>query len=285
MTVRFHKYHGLGNDYLVIDPNVSPLDLTPDTIRLICDRHFGVGADGILFGPIKEGRSLKVRIFNPDGSKAEKSGNGLRIFARYLFEHRYVASKDFSIRTLGGTVQVHIQDQDASSIRIEMGRVTFRSTEIPVAGPDREVVSEDLEIGGQRYPVTCLSIGNPHCVIPMAEVTEAKARELGPFVENHVLFPNRINMQLLKVLDRQAIEIRIWERGAGYTLASGSSSCAAAAAAHRLGLVDSPIKVRMPGGELLIEIDASGSVHMTGPVEPVMEGTLHPDLVGRLACT
>ena len=161
-----------------------------------------------------------------------------------------------------------------------MGRVTFRSTEIPVAGPDREVVDEALEIGGQRYQVTCLSIGNPHCVIPMAEVTEAKARELGPLVENHALFPNRINMQLLKVLDRHAIEIRIWERGAGYTLASGSSSCAAAAAALRLGLVDSPITVRMPGGDLLIEIDDSGSVHMTGPVEPVMEGTLNPQVLG-----
>jgi len=280
MTVRFHKYHGLGNDYLVIDPNVSDLELTPKVIRLICDRHFGVGADGILCGPIKEGESLKVRIFNPDGSEAEKSGNGLRIFARYLFEHGYVSSRDFSVHTIGGTVRVHILDQTASSIRIEMGRVTFRSTEIPVSGPDREVVSEPLEIGEQRYEVTCLSIGNPHCVIPMAEVTEAKARELGPLIENHGLFPNRINMQLLKVLDRHAIEIRIWERGAGYTLASGSSSCAAAAAAHRLGLVESPVTVHMPGGDLLIEMDDSGSVHMTGPVAPVMEGTLHPDVLG-----
>jgi diaminopimelate epimerase len=209
-----------------------------------------------------------------------KSGNGLRIFARHLFDHGYVTSRDFSIGTLGGTVQVHILDQTASCIRIEMGRVTFRSTEIPVAGPDREVVGEALQIGGKRYQVTCLSLGNPHCVIPMAEVTEARARELGPLVENHVLFPNRINMQLLKVLDRHTIEIRIWERGAGYTLASGSSSCAAAAAAHRLGLVESPITVHMPGGELVVEMDDSGSIHMTGPVEPVMEGTLNPDLLG-----
>ena len=282
MDIQFFKYHGLGNDYLVIDPNVRDMNLTPDAIRLICDRNHGVGSDGILYGPIKEGKSLKVRIFNPDGSEAEKSGNGLRIFAKYLFEHRYVASKEFSIRTLGGTVQVHIQDQTATSIRIEMGKVTFRSGQIPVAGPDREVVEEALEIGGQSHRVTCLSIGNPHCVIPMTELSEAKARELGPLVENHALFPHRINMQLLKVLDRHAIEIRIWERGAGYTLASGSSSCAAATAAHRLGLVDSPITVHMPGGELLIEIDDSGSVHMTGPAEGVMEGTFHKDLLKRL---
>ena len=142
------------------------------------------------------------------------------------------------------------------------------------------MVAEPLTIAGQGYRVTCLSIGNPHCVIPMDEVTEAKARELGPRVENHTLFPNRINMQLLKVLDRHTIEIRIWERAAGYTLASGSSSCAAAAAALRLGLVDSPITVHMPGGDLLIEIDGRGLVHMTGPVEPVMEGTLHPEVLG-----
>jgi len=280
--IRFFKYHGLGNDYLIIDPNVGDMNLTPDAIRLICDRNRGIGSDGILYGPIKEGKSLKVRIFNPDGSEAEKSGNGLRIFAKYLFEHRYVTSKEFSIRTLGGTVQVHIQDQTATSIRIEMGKVTFRSSQIPVAGPDREVVGEALDIGGRRYQVTCLSIGNPHCVIPMADLSEAKARELGPLVENHALFPNRINMQLLKVLDRHAIEIRIWERGAGYTLASGSSSCAAATAAHRLGLVDSPITAHMPGGKLLIEIDDSGSVHMTGPAEGVMEGTFHQDLLKRL---
>jgi diaminopimelate epimerase len=280
--IRFAKYHGLGNDYLVIDPNVSPLDLTPEAIRLICHRHFGVGADGILSGPIKDGKTLKVRIFNPDGSEAEKSGNGLRIFARYLFEHQYVPSGTFSIQTIGGRVRVHIQDQEAASIQIEMGKVTFRSTEIPVAGPDREVVAEAVQIGGQRYQVTCLSIGNPHCVIPLDQVGEAEARHLGPLVENHLLFPHRINMQLMRVLDRHTIDIRIWERGAGYTLASGSSSCAAAAAALRLGLVDSPITVRMPGGELLIEIGGGGLVQMTGPVEGIMTGTLLPDLVSRL---
>jgi diaminopimelate epimerase len=279
--MRFHKYQALGNDYLVIDPGVTGLDMSTRLARLLCDRHFGVGADGVLYGPIRKGRSLAVRIFNPDGSEAEKSGNGLRIFARYLFDSGTVTSSDFSIETKGGTVAVHLLDASAGSIRIEMGRVTFRSTEIPVAGTDRQVVSEPLAIAGQSYRVTCLSIGNPHCVIPMHEVTEAKARELGPLVENHPLFPNRINVQLLKVLDRHAIEIQIWERGAGYTLASGSSSCAAASAALRLGLVESPITVHMPGGDLLIEVDGTGLVRMTGPVEGVVEGTLHPDLLLR----
>ncbi len=282
--VRFYKYQALGNDYLVVEPAAAAgLQMTPATVRLLCDRHLGVGSDGILYGPLQGDPSPSVRIFNPDGSEAEKSGNGLRIFARYLFEHGHVTAKDFSIHTAAGAVRAHILDQDAGSIRIEMGRVTFRSTEIPAAGPDRQVVDEALEIGGRTYRVTCLSIGNPHCVIPMAEVTEAAARELGPQVENHPLFPRRINMQLMRVLDRHTLEIRIWERGAGYTLASGSSSCASASAGLRLGLVDSPITVRMPGGELLIEIDDQAVVHMTGPVEGVMEGTIHQDLLAAIA--
>jgi len=282
MEAHFKKYHGLGNDYLVIDPNVNDIKLMPETIRLICDRNFGVGSDGILYGPIKNDDMLEVRIFNPDGSEAEKSGNGLRIFAKYLFESKYVDKKSFNIKTLGGIVEVEIKDDTANLIKINMGKVTFLSTEIPVSGKKREVVNEPLEVNGVEYKVTCLSIGNPHCVIPMTELGEQKARQLGPYIENHKMFPNRINMQLLKVIDRKNIEIRIWERGAGYTLASGSSSCAAAAAAHRLGLVDKNINVKMPGGNLLIEIHNDEEIFMTGPAEGVFEGRFHIDLERKL---
>jgi diaminopimelate epimerase len=176
-------------------------------------------------------------------------------------------------------------DESASLIKIQMGKVSFLSRDIPVKGPEREVVNEELEINKVKYRVTCLSIGNPHCVIPVDKVTEAKARELGPYVENHRMFPNRINMQLLKPIDRNNIEIRIWERGAGYTLASGSSSCAAAAAAHRLGLVDKTVNVKMPGGSLLIEIARNEQIYMTGPVEGVFEGRFHPDLSEKISRT
>jgi len=280
--VHFRKYHGLGNDYLVIDPNVRDVDLTPDVIRLICDRNFGVGSDGILYGPVETDDGPEVRIFNPDGSEAEKSGNGLRIFAKYLFENKYVEGREFSIVTSGGTVRARIEDERANLIRIEMGAITFLSTEIPVSGPERQVIAEEIEIDGARYKVTCLSIGNPHCVIPTEDVSESKARQLGPHVENHEMFPSRINMQLLKVIDRANIEIRIWERGAGYTLASGSSSCAAAGAAHGLGLVDDKINVKMPGGTLLVEIAEDGQILMTGPVEGVFEGRFHPDMIEKL---
>jgi diaminopimelate epimerase len=178
-------------------------------------------------------------------------------------------------------VEAHIEDETGNRIKIEMGTITFRSTEIPVRGNEREVVDEELEINGEKYRATCLSIGNPHCVIPMENVSEQKARELGPFVENHDLFPNRINMQLLKVLDRVNIEIRIWERGTGYTLASGSSSCAAAGAAYRLGWVETKVNVRMPGGTLFVEIGKNNEVHLTGEVEGVFEGCFHADLEER----
>jgi diaminopimelate epimerase len=282
MDIHFKKYHGLGNDYLVIDPNVRDVAMTEANIRLICDRNFGLGSDGILYGPLFEGDLPALRILNPDGSEAEKSGNGLRIFAKYLFEMNYVQSKTFQIKTLGGIVSVQVKDDTAGLIRINMGKVTFTSNEIPVAGDPREVVDEPLDVNGVEHKVTCLSIGNPHCVIPMEDVTEECARDIGPFVEKHRSFPNRINLQILKVIDRANIDIRIWERGAGYTLASGSSSCAAACAAHKLGLVDNDITVHMPGGELHIEIADDGEVFMTGPVEGTFEGTFHEDLENRL---
>ena len=283
MDIHFKKYHGLGNDYLVIDPNVRDVEMSEANVRLICDRNFGVGSDGILYGPILDGDIPALRILNPDGSEAEKSGNGLRIFAKYLFEKQYVRSKTFDIKTLGGIVHVQIKDDVAGLIRINMGKVTFISDEIPVAGERREVVNEALDVNGVDLKVTCLSIGNPHCVIPMEEVTAERACAIGPSVENHERFPNRINMQLLKVIDRANIDIRIWERGAGYTLASGSSSCAAACAAHKLGMVDNDITVHMPGGTLHIEIMPDGEVFMTGPVEGTFEGTFHADLEKRLA--
>jgi len=282
MEVYFRKYHGLGNDYLVIDPNIHDLDLTPDTIRLVCDRNLGIGADGILYGPIESEDNLSLRIFNPDGSEAEKSGNGLRIFAKYLFENKYVDKKNFSMETSGGIVEAYIEDESGGLIKINMGKMTFQNTRIPVKGREREVVNEELQINGVNYKVTCLSVGNPHCVIPIDDVTERKAKELGPKIENHDMFPNRINMQLLKVIDKANIEIRIWERGAGYTLASGSSSCAAAGAAHKLGMVDNKINVKMPGGKLFVEITENEDIYLTGTVEGVFEGCFHSDLKEKI---
>jgi diaminopimelate epimerase len=277
-VVPFSKYHALGNDYIVIDPLKTSVDLTEEAVRLLCDRHFGIGSDGILYGPFYEEDTPVVRIYNPDGSEAEKSGNGVRIFARYLMDAGYEDGGQFELGTLGGVVLVNVLDADGSMIQVDMGTTTFCSEEIPVAGPSREVVDEPLEIDGNTWRITCVSIGNPHCVIPVDRLSKDMVIALGPLLENHEMFPNRINVQLLKVVDRNTIEIEIWERGAGYTLASGSSSCAAASVARRLGLVESDVTVRMQGGEILVSFAEDGHVLMTGAVTPVMRGEFLQDL-------
>jgi diaminopimelate epimerase len=289
----FYKYHALGNDYIVIDPQKTKVELTPKRIKLICHRNFGVGSDGILYGPTRlpknlfggqviEKGEIRLRIFNPDGSEAEKSGNGIRIFSKYLYDSKIITKKKFKLHTLSGEVKVQILNDAASLIKVDMGTVTFQSSKIPIEGKLREVINESLKIKGREYKITCLSIGNPHCVIPLEEISEELAKEIGPKVENHPLFPNRINVQLLKVIDRQNIKIEIWERGAGYTLASGSSSCAAASAAYKLGLVDRNINVHMPGGTIIVEIDNQNYVQMIGPVSSVAEGNFSKEFWEKL---
>ena len=261
------KYDGLGNDYLVLDPNLNSIELTKEKIKKICNRNFGVGSDGILYGPILKDNKIKVRIFNPDGSEAEKSGNGVRIFSKYLLDKGYIKEKTFILSTLGGDVKVEYLDKMGKKIKVAMGKVTFESEEIHVSGEKRKVINETFNFNGKEFKGTCVSIGNPHCVIPMKNISKDLAERLGPYVENYKDFPNKINMQLLEVIDRNNIKIEIYERGAGYTLASGSSSCAASCAAYELGLVDNKVKVHMPGGILDIEILKDKMVYMTGPVE------------------
>ncbi len=272
--MRFTKYHGLGNDYLVVDPKDLPAELTPRQIRVLCHRNYGPGSDGILLGPLPDpSADFGLRIFNPDGSEAEKSGNGLRIFSRYLFDCHKVKGAPFTLGTRGGRVRAQV-DSTGSTVQVEMGTVSFDSTKIPVVGPPREVLNETLVVGGRSFSFCAATVGNPHCVLPLSSISEELARAVGPGIEVHSLFPNRTNVQLLQVLDRNNISIQIWERGAGYTLASGSSSCAAAAVARRLGLCDSRITVHMPGGLLQIEIGDDYAVQMRGPVAHVYDGEL-----------
>jgi diaminopimelate epimerase len=278
--MRFFKYHALGNDYIVLNPSDFPNWTAPDRgqIRVICHRNFGVGSDGILWGPLPSDKGdFGLRIFNPDGSEAEKSGNGLRIFSRFLLDEGLAAQASFTVETPGGLVRAESRDQ-GSVITIAMGSASFESGRIPVVGASREVINEAIEIQGRRFTFCAATIGNPHCVIPLDDVSPDLARRFGPDIETHPLFPNRTNVQFLKVIDRNNIRIEIWERGAGYTLASGSSSSASAAVAHRLGLVDRDVTVHMPGGTIGIEIGDGYAIQMTGSVNKVAEGTLHPDL-------
>jgi diaminopimelate epimerase len=281
--MQFHKYHALGNDYIVIDPKDHPHDFSFAKIERICHRNYGVGSDGILWGPLPErdGAPFALRVFNPDGSEAQKSGNGLRIFCRYLFDQGAVADLPFRVHTKGGVVEATVHGSGAR-VTVEMGRVSFNSASLPVTGAHREILGEPLLIAGESLMINCASIGNPHCTIVYPDATEADTRRLGPLIETHAMFPERTNVQLLRVIDRNTIAIQIWERGAGYTLASGSSSSASAAVAHRLGLVDEHVRVQMPGGTIEIRIDSEYAITMTGAVTRVASGTLFSEMLEGL---
>lgn len=272
--MKFIKYQGLGNDYIILDPVEGWIEVTPALVRRICDRHYGAGSDGVLWGPqLEEKETFSLHIFNPDGSVVEKSGNGLRIFSRYLWDLGKVQLEPFSILTLGGQVVSRVHP-GGGVVTVEMGQVSFDSQLIPVAGNAREVLNETIQLSGHNFTYCAVTLGNPHCVVLVKEAYPELARQWGPQIEREERFPRRTNVQFMQVIDRNTIRIEIWERGAGYTLASGSSSCAAAATAYRLGLCDENITARMPGGELQISIAKDYAVTLTGPVEKVYEGEM-----------
>ena len=267
----FVKSHGLGNDYVVIDTARFGLRLTPERVRLLCHRHLGLGSDGVLEVTATDDRFF-VRIWNPDGSEAERSGNGLRIAAKFLSEHGYTEESSFAIETVAGPVRTEVYRSDGRvhSVRLDMGRAAI----------DRGV--KQLAIKGDRMDMTVVSVGNPHCVIFGQPLTRERLFVLGPAIETHQRFPARINVQLVEPEGRRQVRALVWERGAGHTLASGTSACAVAAACFDRGLVDKDVTVMMEGGQLEVEVSRDLSLIMTGPVEEVFEGNLSEDLRGRL---
>ncbi|MBL0312578.1 MAG: diaminopimelate epimerase [Holophagaceae bacterium] len=273
----FSKYHALGNDYIVIDPAVWPFDPEPERIRLLCDRHRGIGGDGILLGPLptKDG-SFGLRIFNPDGSEAQISGNGLRIFARFLLDAGYANGSRCRIHIAQREAEAEYLAPDGSLIEVDMGFPDFRAEAVPFIGipSPEEVVLIPVDLPKRTLRVTALSLGNPHAVVFVPRLSSALAKRLGPLLERHGTFPKRTNVQFVKVVDRAMIRIEIWERGAGYTLASGSSASAAAAASRKLGLVDEGVKVEMPGGCVDIAFAQDGRISLRGAVQRVFSGHL-----------
>ncbi|HBC99940.1 MAG TPA: diaminopimelate epimerase [Lachnoclostridium sp.] len=282
MNITLEKYHGLGNDYLIFDPNKNELELTEESVRLICNRNFGVGSDGLLVGPILGQDKLELKILNPDGSEAELSGNGVRIFGKYLKDAGYVQKNRFIVNTLSGQQTIQYLNETGTRIKVSMGKLSFYSDEIPVTGPRREVLNETMMFGSIPYRVTCVTIGNPHCVIWLNDISKELACRIGKHSETADYFPEKINTELLKVVDRTNIEIEIYERGAGYTIASGTSGCAAAGAAYRMGLTDPKMYVHMPGGVLEVEIEPDGGVLMTGEVGYVGRFTLSHEMTEEL---
>ena len=289
--MEFRKYHALGNDYVVLAGGAFGEAPQGEVIRRICDRHFGLGADGILLDVSSSGADAgpgagdvdgrpraALRIFNPDGSEAEKSGNGLRIFARYLRDRgRVEGTQWFRVATPGGEVACSVSG-DGRRVAVEMGRASFDAADVPVRGERGEVLKRRLTTeDGRDLEYSAVTVGNPHCVVVVGEAREEDARSLGPLLERHPAFPNRTNVQLVEVTGPRRIRIEIWERGVGYTLASGTSACAAAAVCCRLGLAHSPVTVAMPGGEIEIEVREDWSIRMEGAVTAVARGELSPE--------
>lgn len=267
----FVKSHGLGNDYIVLEPDKLPFPLTAENIRLICHRNLGVGSDGILAMARPERGDFAVRIYNPDGSEAEKSGNGTRIFAKYLYDYGHTTKTRFTIDTLGGlvTAELEVRDGRVTGATMNMGTATIGDI-------------TEIEVDGERIPVITVSVGNPHCVVLTEDLERVDFYRLGPRIERHPAFPNRTNVQFARVVACDEVHIRIWERGAGETMASGTSASAVAAACRHAGLVDDDVRVVAPGGTLRIRIDPTGEIWMSGPVEEVCAGDFAPEFLRRL---
>ena len=282
LKATFHKYQALGNDMIVIDPAHFTTPLDPSIIQLLCDRHFGIGADGICFGPLQNADlPHEMRFFNPDGTEAQKSGNGMRVFARYLWDAAYVSEHEFPLSIHVEISQAKILEASAAQIATSMGRLSFNSKDIPLVGEAREVVGEKIQIGDQGWHITAVSVGNPHCVIFTEDL--AQIHTAGPHLETAIQFPERTNVQMVHVLDDHNIQISIWERGAGHTLASGTSACATAGAALRHGFCRSPITVFMEGGKATVTIDESWQASLAGEVMPLYRGTLLPDFLNAIS--
>ena len=317
MANSYFKGHGLGNEYVVLDPDELTFALTPARIARICDRQKGIGSDGVLTPEDSDSADFGLWIWNPDGSEAETSGNGLRIFALYLHSTGRTRKRSFTVETRGGTVRVETQHSrrnavgETGKVRVEsqrehhslrcadggpvcgatvhMGRATFRPEALPCTLKVDELIEQPITAAGESLTFNGVSVGNPHCVVfhPQSKrrtETDPHRREvqlwrhddllrLGPALESHRIFPSRTNVQLAEPTGPGSISILIWERGAGETPSSGSSACAAASAAVRLGLVTSPVTVESPGGVLAVDVDEKFDLTLTGPVAEVARGT------------
>ena len=280
--INFVKSHGLGNDYIVIDGKEVNYSLKKREIIRLCNRNYGIGSDGILMLCKSKNADFGLKIYNPDGSQAEKSGNGLRIFSAFLFDHKYVKNKKIiSIETKGGLVKSKFikKNKNKSFFNVEMGNAIFLNNKIPVKIKDKNnsCLNKEINLKNKKFIFNAVSVGNPHCVIFLNKISKDLAKEYGPLIETHRFFPNKINVQFVKIINKSNVNIEIWERGAGYTLASGSSSCGVVSVGYKLGLLNSNVKVQMPGGDLNISIDNNFNLKMEGPVEEICSGKIHID--------
>ena len=273
--MQFWKMHGLGNDYIVIDNRSQKIsgERAAKLAKRLCQRRFSVGADGLLLVSNSTVADVKMRVFNADGSEAEMCGNGIRCFAKYCYDNGIVHKDEFSVETLSGVkhVWLTLKGNQVAAVRVDMGAPNWERSSLPMLGQGT-CINEHLEVNGEAYRVTCLSMGNPHCIIFVDDVDEFPVDCVGPLLENHPVFPKRTNVGFVQVLNRSELKVRVWERGCGETLACGTGTCAAVAAANKLGKVGDKVTVHVVGGDLQVEVGKS--LFLSGAAEKVYEGTL-----------
>ena len=274
MAITFTKMHGLGNDYHFINCFEHTIDDPAELSRRMSHRHLGAGSDGVILVLPGEAADFKMRIFNADGSEAETCGNGIRCFAKYVFERGMTSETEFVIETLAGPNRVVLKTEGdtVTAVRSNMGRPKFERSEIPMLGPEGRVIEEDLELDDRTVQVTCVNIGNPHAVVFVEDATQVPLSEIGPKIENHSKFPQRTNVEFVNVIDRQNIVMRVWERGSGVTMASGSGSCGASLASMITDRVDRKVNVHLVYGILCIEWAGDDCVYQEGPATEVFTG-------------
>ncbi len=277
--MKFTKMHGCGNDYVYIDgarEHISQED-KPAFVRALSDRHFGVGGDGVIFiNPSREA-DFEMEMYNADGSRAEMCGNGIRCVAKYVYDKGLTKRRELDIISAGKVkhVVLDIEDGKVAEVRVNMGRPELSAEKIPVRASGGRVINEEIAVLDQVYRMTCVSMGNPHAVVFVEDVQNLPLASLGPYFEHHERFPKRVNTEFVRVIDRGHVEMRVWERGTGETLACGTGCCATAAACVLNGLTDRKINVHVPGGDIAVEWDEKeDTIYMTGPACFVFEGEI-----------
>ena len=275
--MKFTKMHGCGNDYLYVNGFTEQVKDKPTFVRKASDRHFGVGGDGVIFINPSDVADFEMEMYNADGTRAEMCGNGIRCVAKFVYDKGLTDKTSISIVSAGAVkyIDLFVEDGKAKSVKVNMGSPELIPEKIPVLSDKDKVVDEAINVCGKEYRMTCVSMGNPHAIVFMDDVENLKIEEIGPYFENHECFPNRTNTEFVKVLDKNTVQMRVWERGTGETLACGTGCCATVVACVLNGLTENKVTVKVLGGELLIEWDREKNViFMTGPAAIVFEGEI-----------
>lgn len=273
--MKFTKMQGLGNDYVYVNCLEENVENPSETAVQVSDRHFGIGADGlILIRPSKQA-DFEMEMYNADGSRGEMCGNGIRCVAKYVYDYGLTDKTHISVETLGGIkyLDLMVEAGKVKQVKVDMGSPILEAEKIPIKGSGKRVLNEAIRVDGMEYHITGVSMGNPHAVVFLEDVNNLEIEKIGPLFEHHACFPKRVNTEFVHVLDRKHVEMRVWERGSGETLACGTGACAVAVACVLNGLTEEEVTVKLLGGDLQIRWDREkDTVYMTGPAEVVFDG-------------